>query len=179
MKPTLPTVLSVNAGYVDTAGFLAMHGLFTAHVTGNFVMIGDALAHGSAGIIAKLLALPVFCVTILILQSIALRAVASPARAMRVMLIAKFLFFTVAAIAAIGFGEFTDPDRRPTADRQGHAARRRDGNPECGAPAAPVFRSPVDPHDRNDHASHARSGQSAFTPSRRIGPKSSNHALCA
>lgn len=70
-------------------GSLAMHGLFTARVTGNFVMIGDALAHGSAGVIAKLLALPVFCVTILVLQSIALRIAASPMRALRTMLIVR------------------------------------------------------------------------------------------
>ena len=50
--------LSLLAGYVDTAGFLALHGLFTAHVTGNFVTMGAALTHGSSGAVAKLLALP-------------------------------------------------------------------------------------------------------------------------
>lgn len=60
MKLTLPIILSLNAGYVDTAGFLALQGLFTAHVTGNFVTLGAAIAHGSSGIVSKLLALPVF-----------------------------------------------------------------------------------------------------------------------
>src|ERR1700755_3635408 len=57
----LPLLLSLTAGYVDTAGFLSLQGLFTAHVTGNFVPLGASLALGTSGAIAKLLALPVFC----------------------------------------------------------------------------------------------------------------------
>lgn len=33
---SLPLVMSFNGGSVDTAGFLALQGLFTAHVTGAF-----------------------------------------------------------------------------------------------------------------------------------------------
>ena len=64
MKFSVPVFLSLNAGYVDTAGFLALQGLFTAHVTGNFVTLGAALVTGSSGILAKLLALPVFCAVV-------------------------------------------------------------------------------------------------------------------
>ncbi|MTH34339.1 DUF1275 domain-containing protein [Paracoccus limosus] len=113
MKLNLPMILSFNAGYVDTAGFLSLHGLFTAHVTGNLVMIGDALANGSAGIIGKLLALPMFCLTILILQSVALRVAAAPERALRAMLVVKFLLLSAAAISAIHFGSFPDADGWP------------------------------------------------------------------
>src|ERR1700722_5392783 len=61
----LPLVLSLNAGFVDTAGFLALQGLFTAHVTGNFVTLGASLVLGTSGALAKLLALPVFCVVVI------------------------------------------------------------------------------------------------------------------
>lgn len=66
MKPYVPSLLSFNGGFVDTAGFLALHGLFTAHVTGNFVTLGAAIALGTSGILAKLLALPTFCVVVML-----------------------------------------------------------------------------------------------------------------
>jgi uncharacterized membrane protein YoaK (UPF0700 family) len=48
-------------GYVDTLGFSALFGLFTAHVTGNFVLIAVALADpGQTPTLLKLLAFPAF-----------------------------------------------------------------------------------------------------------------------
>lgn len=47
--PSLPTLLSFNGGYVDTLGFLSLSGLFTAHITGNFVTLGATMAHGLDG----------------------------------------------------------------------------------------------------------------------------------
>jgi purine-cytosine permease-like protein len=38
------TVLAAIAGYVDTLSFVALFGLFTAQVTGNFVLIGAGFA---------------------------------------------------------------------------------------------------------------------------------------
>src|SRR5882672_5588341 len=66
MKPGLPILLSVNGGYVDAAGYLALHGLFTTHVTGNFVTLGASLVLGTSGAVAKLLALPVFCLVVIL-----------------------------------------------------------------------------------------------------------------
>jgi len=49
------------AGYVDTLGFIALFGLFTAHVTGNFVLLGAALADPQqTPSLLKILAFPAF-----------------------------------------------------------------------------------------------------------------------
>jgi uncharacterized membrane protein YoaK (UPF0700 family) len=45
MKPTLGTffILSLIAGFADTATFIHLSGLFSSHVTGNFVLLAASL----------------------------------------------------------------------------------------------------------------------------------------
>ena len=61
---TISALLALTAGFVDTVGFIALFGLFTAHVTGNFVLIGAALIDSHEGLVSKLLALPVFVLAV-------------------------------------------------------------------------------------------------------------------
>src|SRR4051794_8508280 len=56
----LPAVLSVIAGSVDAISFLGLGGLFTAHVTGNLVVLVAHLATGSRAPVANILSVPVF-----------------------------------------------------------------------------------------------------------------------
>jgi uncharacterized membrane protein YoaK (UPF0700 family) len=109
MKP-LPTLMSLNAGFVDTAGFLALQGLFTAHVTGNFVTLGAALVNGTSGVFAKLLALPVFCAVVLVTRifSFSLPSLGLPI--LRTMLAMKMLLLILGAALAIRFGPFIQGD---------------------------------------------------------------------
>src|SRR5258708_13047784 len=54
----LPTVLSVIAGSTDAIGFLGLGGLFTAHVTGNLVILAAHVVSGGAAPVAPMLAVP-------------------------------------------------------------------------------------------------------------------------
>jgi uncharacterized membrane protein YoaK (UPF0700 family) len=59
-RPAIAVLLAFTAGYVDTISFVGLFGLFTAHVTGNFVVMGATIAHPHPGLVGKLLALPTF-----------------------------------------------------------------------------------------------------------------------
>ena len=66
----LGCMLAAVSGFVDTAGFVGLDGLFTAHVTGNLVIAGARIATHHAeetalaeGTLVRLVALPVFALT--------------------------------------------------------------------------------------------------------------------
>lgn len=61
-----PVLLTMVGGAIDTIGFIALFGFFTAHVTGNLVLAGAALVKGGAGLWIKLAAIPLFIVTVVI-----------------------------------------------------------------------------------------------------------------
>jgi uncharacterized membrane protein YoaK (UPF0700 family) len=106
----LPLVLSLNAGFVDTAGFLALQGLFTAHVTGNFVTLGASLVLGTSGALAKLLALPVFCAVVIAARWFGTLLSHRSAHPFVPLLVLKVLLLIVGAALAIHFGPFHDGD---------------------------------------------------------------------
>jgi uncharacterized membrane protein YoaK (UPF0700 family) len=110
MKPSLPVLLSVNGGYVDAAGYLALHGLFTTHVTGNFVTLGATLVSGTSGALAKVLALPLFCLVVLAIRLLGVTLTAKGLPALRTVLAVKVVLLSVGAALAITFGPFDSGD---------------------------------------------------------------------
>jgi len=80
---SLPALLSFNGGFVDTAGFLGLQGLFTAHVNGNFVTLAATLVMGTHGVIAKLIALPEFIVIVAVARVAGWRCVRATSRLCR------------------------------------------------------------------------------------------------
>jgi uncharacterized membrane protein YoaK (UPF0700 family) len=106
----LPFVLSTTAGAVDVIGFLALGGLFTAHITGNVVIVAAHYVTGGFSQVGPLLAVPVF-MAVLGLVTLASGAIAragsSPLRpllSLQAIILAGFLGL------GVGFGPFPDAD---------------------------------------------------------------------
>src|SRR5215469_8299259 len=113
MRWSLPVVQSLTAGYADTSGFLALKGLFTSHVTGNFVTLGASLVFGTTGALTKTLALPVFCVVVFLSRLLTFRLEAAKRPVFRNLLwVQVALLFAVAALA-VWLGPIDDPDGGP------------------------------------------------------------------
>jgi uncharacterized membrane protein YoaK (UPF0700 family) len=109
-RPMVPLLLSVNGGYVDTASYLALQGLFTAHVTGNFVTLGASVVFGTSGTLAKLLALPTFCVVIVLVRLASHGLAAHGFPVLRSLLTLKVALLALGAALAIRFGPFSNGD---------------------------------------------------------------------
>jgi uncharacterized membrane protein YoaK (UPF0700 family) len=96
----LPPLLSVVAGTVDVIGLLSLK-LFTAHVTGNIVVIAALLVRGGPPNTAQILAVPVFIVAVAAVWLIARAshrrgpALAQPLLLVQFLLLSCVLIFSV------------------------------------------------------------------------------------
>lgn len=108
--PNLPTLLSFNAGYIDTAGFLALHGLFTAHVTGNFVTLGAAVVYRSSGTLPKILAIPVFSLVVICARLLHYKLESLGRPVLRTLFLVELILLIVGAWLAWVLGPFPDAD---------------------------------------------------------------------
>jgi uncharacterized membrane protein YoaK (UPF0700 family) len=103
-------LLSFNGGFVDTAGFLGLQGLFTSHVTGNFVTLGAALVFGTHGVIAKLIALPEFALVVALARVLGATLRRRGTDALRALLVLKVLFLLAFFVLGVMLGPFPDSD---------------------------------------------------------------------
>ncbi|WP_175950720.1 YoaK family protein [Burkholderia sp. BCC0405] len=108
------TILAAVAGFVDTLSFVALFGLFTAHVTGNFVLIGAAAAGFAQGILLKLSVFPAFVCGVvassLIARALSARPAWQGARVLHAVQAALLLGFCAAGMWAT---PVTQPDSLP------------------------------------------------------------------
>jgi uncharacterized membrane protein YoaK (UPF0700 family) len=106
----LPAVLSTTAGAVDVVGFLALGGLFTAHITGNVVILAVHYVLGCFGEVGPLLAVPVF---VAVLGAVTLASVAAEKAGhepRRPLLVLQAALLAGCLGLGAGFGPFADPD---------------------------------------------------------------------
>ena len=98
----LPFVLSLIAGSTDTIGFLGLNGLFTAHITGNVVVLAAHLITGDPAVVSYILAVPVFMLVMLLTSLFANDLERSGVATLRLLLLLQLLllvgFLTLSVI---------------------------------------------------------------------------------
>jgi len=106
----LPAVLSTIAGAVDVIGFLALGGLFAAHITGNVVIVAAHYVTGGFSQIGPLLAVPVFMV-VMGLVTLASSAIArTGTMPLRPLLVLQTALLAGFLLLGVWFGRFNDAD---------------------------------------------------------------------
>jgi len=101
----LPFILSLVGGSTDTVGFLGLNGLFTAHITGNLVVLAARVVAGDPAVLAYLLSVPVFILVLLLTSLLAERFERSgikplrPLMSLEVLLLLAFFLLCVTSHA--------------------------------------------------------------------------------
>jgi hypothetical protein len=124
----LLVVLSVTARCTDIISFLGLNGLFTAHITGNQVILATHFFSGEAQL-ALMLSVPVFMVIIsltrVLASSLELRGWAS----LHPLLLLQFLL--LALFHTLYCSQPVDRPKWDSRDHSGHAWRFGDGRTKC------------------------------------------------
>jgi uncharacterized membrane protein YoaK (UPF0700 family) len=104
---SLPVALSMIAGSTDVISFLGLNGLFTAHITGNLILIAAHIVTGNPVGLAHLLSVPVFILVLGLTRLLATGLEAAGLASLRPLLLLQFLLLA-------GFlGLAVDPNGAP------------------------------------------------------------------
>src|SRR6266852_4545101 len=109
LEKRLPTLLSVIAGMVDLTGFLNLGNLFTAHITGNLVVVGALVVRGGRINPAQILAIPVFILAVAATWLLAWASGRRRLSLLRLLLLVQFLLLTCVLV----FSVITKPSANP------------------------------------------------------------------
>jgi uncharacterized membrane protein YoaK (UPF0700 family) len=107
----LPFVLSLVAGSLDITGFLGLGGLFTAHITGNLVVLAARLVAHEPSPPSYAISVPVFIVILMLTRLFVagLDRIAVPS--LLPLLVLQFLFLLMALSICLAAGLPADPHR--------------------------------------------------------------------
>ncbi|MGK3948025.1 YoaK family protein [Microbacterium sp. K2] len=95
---SLPAALAVIAGVTDVTSWLLLGGFFSAHVTGNLVVIAADVVRGTLPDLASMLAVPVFIVATVVATFVARRVGAHTSATKRLLLGVQAAFLIAAAV---------------------------------------------------------------------------------
>jgi uncharacterized membrane protein YoaK (UPF0700 family) len=114
----VPIVQSLIAGMVEVLGFLMLGGLFTAHVTGNLVVLAALLVQGASPTAPQVLAVPTYVVALIVVWVIARSLNMRGPALVRPLLLMELLLLGGVLLLAIT----SDIDSNPNAGPAGLAA---------------------------------------------------------
>jgi uncharacterized membrane protein YoaK (UPF0700 family) len=109
LEKRLPTLLSVIAGMVDLTGFLTLGNIFTAHITGNLVLVAALVVRGGRMNPAQVLAIPVFIIGVAAMWLLARASGRRGPGLARLLLLVQFLLL----VGVLILSAITKPSANP------------------------------------------------------------------
>jgi uncharacterized membrane protein YoaK (UPF0700 family) len=106
----LPFVLSLIAGSTDIISFLGLNGLFTAHITGNIVILAAHMVAGNPTIFSYILSVPVFMLVLLVTRLLAGGFERSGISTLRPLLLLQLIFLAVFLLLCVTAGPWGSAD---------------------------------------------------------------------
>src|SRR5438876_8764664 len=106
----LPTVLSLIAGSMDVISFLGLGGLFTAHITGNLVILAAHLVTGAGASLARMLSVPVFILALGLTRVLAAALEGARRPSLQPLLLLQFLLLAGFLALCVTAGSRIDPN---------------------------------------------------------------------
>jgi len=102
--------LSVVAGSTDSIGFLGLNGLFTAHITGNIVILAARIIAGNPAMISYILSVPVFMVVLFLTRLLASGLERAEISTLRPLLLLQLIFLGAFLVLCVTAGPWRDAD---------------------------------------------------------------------
>jgi uncharacterized membrane protein YoaK (UPF0700 family) len=104
----LPFVLSLIAGSTDIIGFLGLNGLFTAHITGNLVVLAAHIVAGDPTIFSYVLSVPVFMLMLFLTRLLARSLEQIGVSTLRPLLLLQLFFLVALLSVCVAAGPWRD-----------------------------------------------------------------------
>jgi uncharacterized membrane protein YoaK (UPF0700 family) len=105
----LPFVLSLTAGSLDIIGFLGLGGLFTAHITGNIVVLAAKLVDGEQAPITYIISVPVFMSVLVLTRLLAAGLERLQVASLLPLLSLQLILLSTFFVICLAAGARTDP----------------------------------------------------------------------